>query len=706
MSGYLYFPTSKDELAESLEEATAASLAEQSVQSVEWWVNHLYLQGARRIYVKNWSTGEVQATYENEQGELQFRYEALLQQYRTELGRILRMNVDPAVDREGYGLDAVRNSGVAQAILSYMVSRVGPTGKKAILSRFGQALLKYGTAGLLHYRCQGTNIGDRTCVEVVPPWELLPLPANVESLDDLRGLVRRQMVPYNWVQTLGLDLGNDETELDVKELPYGSMPTGAGPETYADYIWEGGSWKERRASQFSKSRRRSEKKDPEHQKWVTLEEVWLFGPQDTLARYIVKVGMRIGMDEPYYDYKTGKMLERVVCPLAVGRYIPTGRFWGRSFVGPLLGLNYEVEKMLGNQFQVVSDMESHGMLVIPTTSGITKRQIRKKERRKVVFAEPDPVSPNSEVTQIAPFNPGDFPAKIAGLGVDLQDKLAGQSELYGGDAPGRVDSASALGFLHEVGNINLVATLNEIAEAFTQVYSSMLQTAHREAAGEVEEGEAPSTDRGFKIPILDDRMIGVVVDPVSGEVSLDNNPVPQPWEVSIDVRERNPKSVSQMKQEAGAMLKAGIITPLDFRILNEREGLGFPVVSRGDWEAYRKATVQKILLFNDGESPGTVIGGVEYDRPDIMLMVLGEFMTSIEFSVASPEVKNAFIEMKNAYGQLLGKFPEQLQGVDQMGPPGEKRNGRGQGPQPGPGRPGAGAGAGRLGGRAAPGLTG
>ena len=129
------------------------------------------------------------------------------------------------------------------------------------------------------------------------------------------------------------------------------------------------------------------------------------------------------------------------------------------------------------------------------------------------------------------------------------------------------------------------------------------------------------------------------------------------------------------------MLQMQLITPIHFRIINEREALGFPVVNRSDWEAYRKAVIQKILLFNDGKTPTEIRTGVHSDRPDIALEVISELMNSIEFTLASDEVRESFIQLKTQYEQMLGGFPEQLPGLEQIGPPsgGDQQGGPPQG---------------------------
>jgi hypothetical protein len=344
-----------------------------------------------------------------------------------------------------------------------------------------------------------------------------------------------------------------------------------------------------------------------------------------------------------------------------------------------LGLNWETEKMLGNVFQNVGDLDNYPFLVLPATSGISKSQVVKPERRKVLIAETDPVAPNVQPFAVQPATNGDFPLKVAEAAVGLQDKWSGQGPLLSGDAPGRVDSASGLGFAFETGNMNIGATIHSIADCYSRIYESMLQ------AGRTELEE--SDQDGIQVPFLDDRMLGVGLDIETGQMKLDSSPIPEPWEVTVDIAERALTSKEQKKQEAGLMLQSGIIDDVEFRILNEKESLGFPLVNRSDFEQWQKATFIKIVVFNDGQKPGEMAGNKKFDNPEIMLEVIQQLMGSIQFSLASIEVQEAFIEMKEQYEEMLPQMPEQMPGLEELKPQGQNMEPQGM-PQ------GAGAGGG------------
>jgi hypothetical protein len=216
-----------------------------------------------------------------------------------------------------------------------------------------------------------------------------------------------------------------------------------------------------------------------------------------------------------------------------------------------------------------------------------------------------------------------------------------------------------LGFLYETGNVNIVQGSNSLADAYVQHYASQLQAAKIEAE--------QTPDGVLTLPVLDHRMLGVVLNPVEGTMKLDSNPIPDPWEVEIDIEERTIRSKEQVKQEAGLMLQAGVNTIRQFRIMNERDGLGYPIASRAEFEQWRKAVLMTIILFNDGQKPGLWFGNEDYDNPEICEEVFLELMGTIEFSLASPEVREVFTVGLSRYRAILGTFPDQLPGVESIG---------------------------------------
>ncbi len=666
---YSMFPRKTEPLVDALNSMVDSNVIRRNIAAVRWWVIYYYLQGYRNISIYSWENAVVNVSFEDAQGELQFTYEQIVNQYRTEVGRFMRVNTEPVAERGNVqGLDSVRKAGAAHAVLSYMDGRSTVHTRQRELARVAEMVCAYGTGALHHYRdTQREDIGMRTRREVVPAWELMPVGGDSFSLGEVRGDMRHRWVPLEWAQEQEhlkeafTAEGATDAALGVQEYAYGTTPMTGGPAADTTYrpgfggaafgVWRRSDADEQKRSRVSKSYKDKEA-DSGGVKWIELSEIWERPDSEYVNRYLAFAGDIIGAD---YDYD-----ELVVCPLAVFRYITTGSYYGRSFVDINLALNYEIEKMLANMMQNVTDFDIHGVTVIPTTAGISAREFQTPERRKVIFAEPDQVVPNFQPFRIDPANSGEAPLRTIGAIVELADKVASQTSLLSGQAPGRVDSAAGLGFVLEAGNVGIIPTTNSIADAYVQVYASMLQAAK----DEIEEGDAT-----IPIPALDSRMLGVTLDIQQGTSDLTNNPIPDPWDVRLDIKERVGKSPEQAKQEAGMMLEAGILDPVEFRILNEKDGLGFPVVYRTYYEQWRRAVLTKLIVYNDGVTPGQVPAGVDYENPDIVLEVLDELIQSVEFLVASEEVRNAFFDLRADYMKQMGNLPDALPSLTQLAEP-------------------------------------
>lgn len=683
--GYDFFPKDKDELSCSLTEAIQAAELERNIQSIDWYITHYYLQGVRKFFVRSWERGDVSIAWENSRGSIDFRCEKILELYRIELGRLMKVDVNPTTMLKGCGLDGVRKAGAGKAVLTTMVAGVD---LPKLYLEFCQLLLKFGTAGLYHWRCPGHNVADRTCVELVPPWEILSIPADTEITSSVKCLVRKKRTTLDWLLSMrkspenpnGLSFPLDEKRLRVREVAYGdssaSMATGSRHLNGPLGSWRGGPMGSVGGSieNVSKPKEKS-KRSPSGTrlvKYIDPEEVFVLGPKGGVVRQILKVGEVIVRDERYDD--------PIPCPLTIARYTPTGRLYGRSFVGPLLSINDRVEKMLENQFQNAIDIDNYGMIVAESTAGLNKRAVEERQKRKVLFVQPNPMSRQQKpVYAIEPFNSGDFPAKISGLAIALMEKLANQGEMLQGGAPGRTESAASLGLLYETGNVSLTPTVNEIANAFSGIYKSMLSSAKRELM----------TDKEFPLPILDLDMIGLSLTPTESSVGVENNPIPEPDEVVVTIKDRNTSSGEQRRQEALTLMEMGINTPVDFQILNFQEGMNYPVQTRIKYNAWRKAVLQAILLFNDGMKPGpffvanqfgrldsnTLLPDNYADDPQITLEVIQHVMATPEFMFTSREIMTAFTNWKLQMERTLGQsIPQPMMGAPEMadgmaGPP-------------------------------------
>lgn len=627
-----HLPKDKKDLAQALRLIIRQGVDQRNIHQVEWLFNHYYMRGCRRFTDLDFASGTLRAHYENTTGDLQYRYEQALRRYTDELGRRMKVDVHPVVDREGrLSLDGLRKDSMAKVVLDNMVAGLD---LESIKYELLQLVMTYGTAGLACFAHESVRLSRTEAVmEVIPPWQLLPIPANPNHFSEVTGLIRYRLVPVDWLKTKkGLAIPED---LETVDVTYGDAPekisenfnAGGGPEI--------ANWN------------RDEAADPAKQvvKHTYLAETFCQGYDGSLVRYVVWAGGKVLQDR---DFE--KVAEPPMMPVAVVRDIPTGGFYGRSFASMVIPTNYEVEYLMKSLFENAQDLDAFGYLMLPANMGIDVEQFKQTSKPRFVMYEPDLSVPNHMPFNIAPANTGDFPGKVAMLGKQIIDDMSGQSAMMRGDAPGRVDSAQGLGFLYETSSIPLLGPMQDLARSFTTIYKAMLGVARQ------------LWDKGTlaKLTMLDDMILGVVIDPASGQVSLAGNDVPHPNEVKLKVRSEMPRSVQQRKQELLQMLQLQIVSPREFRRISMTEGLDFPVGNRAEWENWRKATLSNVILFGDGQTPGQVVASEMSDMPDVQLESISTFMARPEFTLASPQVRQAFEQRKQYYQSILGQIPPQM----------------------------------------------
>ena len=381
--------------------------------------------------------------------------------------------------------------------------------------------------------------------------------------------------------------------------------------------------------------------------YVPLEEIYIYDDtQQFVARFIIKVGRKIMLDENFE-----KQGVKVLSPLHVARHTDIGKFFARGFVAPLIPMNDQIEKLMASVFKNIQELDMFGTLFIPGSSGIDIKKWRTGPRPKAQKFEPDPLNPSLQPFTIAPSNTGLMPVRAAEFAGQQLAKLSGQGPIFNGETSGRVDSAAGLGFLFNTGNISLALPANGLAAAFSGVYARLLQAAK----------DRLGPGKTIEIATIDDAIAGVVIDPQTGEMRLSENPIPEPWTVTIDVRDRQPKDREILKQELKEGLSLGTVDPVRYWVTAFEENLEIPGAPKEIWETWRKAIWQIILLFRDGVTPGNVDIGEHTQQPDIQLIKLNEFMSKIEFSLASEEVRTAFETWKMDLEILAGtRFPSEL----------------------------------------------
>lgn len=619
--------------------------------SINWWINHFYMRGIRNFTNINYGGGTLNASYLDGSGTLKFKYEEILSKYQAQLGRLLTINLAPAVTRKGQSLDGLRKASTAQVVLDSIFPQAKVS--SLALSAF-PPLLHYGTIGFGLWVEGPDSVG----IEVIPPWELIPIPIDVSSPTDKRGLMRIRHVPTQWVKNLAITPAEGKKVwkgLDEVKVPTGDLPADVTSKFQgsASIASTGGGFYVRASNSQVETqwKGKGSKKDKTQMDVTLLVEAWTETSDGHLAEYFIFAGSESKLVQLYrHDHSA----QKYYMPVQVARDIIVGGFYGRSFVDQLIPLNTEAEYSLSSLFQSVADYDLYGVTLWPTSLGTPTDAFRGKDGIKRIAYEPDYTSPDLKPFQWQPAKMSKPQIDAAMIASNLMDKLSNQpTDLMKGDSPGRVDSASGLGFLYETSGIPLSPTAKNVAEAIAGVYRAMLGICR---------DIWPST-KVISVSNLDDDLAGINLDVETGNISLAQNAIPSPNEVNINVASEIPISKEQQKMELKEAFKEGRLTMNEFNFMVREKGLDIPVGDIVSWQNYRRAKMENIALFGDGEKPGKVIVS-ERDMHVIHKEVLDAFMARPEFYAASAEVRDAFIKHYDEHTINLGELPEGMPNVE------------------------------------------
>lgn len=640
MAYRLKIPKDKVQAEEAIKFLLAEGKQKRSPQAIRWWLCRWYLRGVRNFKNLNYLDGSIQVSYMNERGVLQFLYEDIVAKYQSQMGRLMGLDLTPVVTKEGISLDGMRKASIGQVVLD----SVFPSTKvSSIQSELVSKLLMYGTVGLIPWVINDDSIG----IDVVPPWEILPIPIEVDSPADIRGLIHRKMVPISWIE----DLPNTPLKGNkvYKEMAKIQLPTGVLPpeakDRFAGSVVVGVSDSTAQTVSLSSGTIGGSKRAKDERKVEVVEtaQIWTKTEDGHWDEHILYAGGKL-----LEGYRKSYAGNKRQFPPQVVSDVQIGNFWGLSYVDTLIPLNCEMEDAIARQFQNAKDQDLFGILMEPTTSGMPARIRRGQDGMKRARYEPDPITPEHKPYLLAPSNQGLLPAKIVEMGGQLQSKIANQpSELMSGGAPGRVDSSSGLGFLYEASNVPLTPTAKAISGALSNCYRVVLDIC-RERWGD---------DKVLDITHLDDTIAGVMISPSTGRLTLTDNAIPHPDEVVVSVSSAIPRSKEQRKLELKDALKNGIIIATEYRITARKESLELPVGNEIEWQNYRRATLENLILFGDGNKTGKITYS-DTDMHPVHLMVLDAFMARPEFYLASPEVRIEFKKHREEHLAGTGAYPE------------------------------------------------
>ena len=651
---------------------------------VSWTWVHYFLQGMRAVRLSQGSTpaGLPSPTYHDAKGRKRIRFEKALQQMKTEEGRLLKIDVAPAVGRrQGVGLSELREESISQALLDYFYRRWESSG---LHTTAAYHLLAFGTVGLGVFPGESGPEPWAPSINIIPGWELRSVPANILGLHDLAGIEWHRWVPLKWLKSLHkkqkLRFPGKErmNKLGILKVPIGSrVETDAAPQPLAGMTGtasgaEFSSVADLYEGDFEKPTDRG------MEEFVELREYFFYGSEHTMKRYTLMAGEWVLADEDYTlpewqdrlasddDITAGRTVLPIM-PVHVCRYQEVGSFYGRSFIDRLLPLNRELEHLLGEAIDNMRKVDRMRKLFIPISGGVNERNLRINMKNSFV-----PVQPDYGAPQWKPFVPdipnvGDAHGNIINMVGAMLGDIAAHGPLLEGDMPSRADSGISASIVGEFQAIPMAGTGEALYRCWTGAYRAVLSHVRNLFNSKLQPTGFAAPNILIQIGKVDESILGLAFDPRTGTVKLNDYTLPDPVRLSVSIRSKNPRPKEAVLESLNMMADTGRISPAEWEIGTILQGLDLPLVSKAFWHNYESAWMENIIMFGDGETPGTVETNEFGDNHPLHFMFHMELMATQAFKYASDAVQKKFVKHVQEYHRAkLRNVPDDMTTVDLM----------------------------------------
>lgn len=644
-----------------------------AARRLNWLLAWYYLQGYRRFDIFDPTTGQLSAHYVDEEGRMEYNSYELLFQINQVAGRIQSMDLRPQVVQEGFTLEGQRSRATGQILTDSLFSadQVREAG-----SSWAFLYSCLGFVGLTGHIVDHPTIGLTGDLEVIHPKELFPFPTTTQDGTKALGLMRQRWVTREYLRSVY----GKKVDANLDKFEWWEVDPGEPWNDRDDQTYYGG-----RSGNYSYDLKEKPPKGRDTIPVIKIRELWVDGPRGTVSSYAAASG------EYLFQHDDLSKLE-VYQPIGVSRFFNNGTFYGAGMFDLMFSTHRQLEKLSKQLYQNILDLDRYGILVLPQGQLPAQNMLRDVGHGlRAMFWEPDPVSEGFDPFTIQPYTTGDFPGRVAQFARESMQAVNPIQDLI--QEKGRVDSASGLQFLDEQITRALTCPTAGVQSAWGRVYKSATQRALQNLA---------VSRRALPVGSLTLDLAGAIINPVENTVSFNENRIPDLSRLSFGVRDLTPRSVTARKQEALELWKLGISQdPMAFKLFALKEGLDFAIYMDDDSGAYEMGIRAVLTLFNDGETPGQLILTPDTTRPELVLRLVMAFITSPALQVASPEVVNAFIMLRETLMQWMGLvMPEATPSLDEaaamtappQGP--SDQDGDEQSPQPGQ-RPVAAGGRGR-----------
>ncbi len=666
MKFWLPPPKSKSDVQQALRFAYEASTAEYMHLSMYWAFCHWFMRGMRNFTPNRMGRGVPSLPMRDSGQRRRVRCEKALVQAETEMGRILGIDVGPAVNRRpGIGLDSIREDSISQAVLDDCALDM-LTPQHAITQAYH--LVTYGTVGTLVCQQEAALGSWHPGLQLIPAWELRPFPGSVSGMEQLGGDCWFRWVPIEWLRQRYKGVVKVPRDLDkdagVKNAPFGSaVPTLGSPFSQtAVFGGIGGPT----AGQYIRYQNESPSgPNKDSTEYGEVREWWLLASPDRVARYVLQVGD----SEPLIDidYTQDEWLEKLggtlpLRPLNTGRYYEVGSYWGRAFVDRLIPINREAELLMADWLDNLRTVDRLRFLTIPRSSGFNLRDLAEARKNKVLFYNPDLTNAQIKPDVVGPPNTGDAMGKTIGMLLGTMDSLGAQGELVYGGVPKNVDSARALAVIGQYQNLPIAVVGESLAGMYRGVWRATLNYVRF---------QRKINPQPLTIPIrrIDEMCIGLVIDRKSGRIALGDYAIPEAGEIDVTVRSKKPAIEALMEEKIFAYRKEGVLSQVGAMIELVRNRVEGPRVDRVPYYNYVVAWLENALIYNDGKTPGHVTYQSKGENHLIHFMVISEVVASPAYYAASEDVQKVLLTHKDYHAGFLPGMPEGAPSLDSLGQP-------------------------------------
>lgn len=625
-------PADKDELVRALDNHMAQVESDQAERRAMWALSHWYLMGHRDFSVVNLRTGQLKSARLDEDGNLILPVNIMLQRLDLMKGRLRTIRTAPKVVKEGVGLRLTRKRAAAQALLDAVV----PTEQRedtyeAVLDN----MLVYGGCGLATALGDDETMGLTADVEAVHPQEIYPFPRMNLDRHQIRGYIRRRYVELNQLKIMAQGAGispqafsRNKEKMRVWEMQYGQQVNPAY----------------RHVSGAPAVARPSNKEPDNFVEVVEVREVFLGLPH--LQRYILQIGDWIAKDESFGDRRFN--------PLSFRPAISDSGFWGQGYTDLTYGIIRRFETLISQMVQNAEDLERFGILALPSSMIDTKTTLHDiGSGLKVYPYEADPLAMEQRInpTVIQPANTGTLPLGIAQGVLSVIDQIIPVSPLFGGQVPGRLDSANAVNAVSQQADVPLQNLHASIRALYGAAYRHVASEGARRLS--LQEARLPVTR-------VTADLAGIIVN-ADGMVSLDNNVLPDTQGLRFTIEDDQFRDRTTRRLEAVTLATQGGQTWDDVRLLDIAEDLDLPIGNPEEKAAAEKEEIAIVTIINDGENPGEYLDNREANVPHIQLRILNARIAGPDFNEYGPEVRQALLmRRKNLMAQMQPTLPDAL----------------------------------------------